>query len=109
MVAASTVDMEDTVDDTDTLLFRRLDKHCGSGVTEERAGRTVFVVDHRRHLFGSDDDDFFIHARAHVGGGVLQGNDKAGASGLDIIAIAVFESTAFGNNQCRRGKAVVRV
>ena len=39
-------------------IFRRLDQHRPRAIAEQHTGRTIGVVEDRRHLVGADHDDF---------------------------------------------------
>ena len=95
--------MQDRIHDSETFGIG-FQQHGGGSVAEERAGRTVGIVDDRRHLVGAHDDDLLARAgldELRAGG---QGEQKAAASCRNIERKGVLATSLVGDQVTRRGE-----
>ena len=100
---ARAVGAQDRIHDSETFSIG-FQQHGGGGVAEERTGRTVGIVDDRRHLVGAHDDDLLARAgldELRTGG---QGEQEAAASCRNVEREGVLAARLVGDQVTRRGE-----
>src|SRR6185369_2088646 len=82
--AAEAFDLVNVIDDGRLAVLGRLEQNRAGTVTEDDAGRAVFVVDHGRIHVGADDENLLVGAAFDQLGAGGQSENEAGATGGEI-------------------------
>ena len=98
---ARTVGTQDRVDHAVTLGVG-LQQHGCRRVAEERAGRTVGVIDDRRHLVGAYDDDPLARAGLDELGARRQREQESAARGRHVECEGILAAGLVGDQIARR-------
>jgi len=88
--------------------FARLNQHRSGAVAEQHAGRTVGIVDDRRHLVCSDQHDLAVFAGLDELRSDGERIDEAGARGLHVEAADAVDARHVADEIGRRGEYEVR-
>ena len=81
--------------------------HRARAVAEEDAGVAVGVVDHRRHLVGSDDDDALVASALYHRAGQVERVEESAAGRRRVHGEGVVHPQSPDDDGGRRGKLVV--
>lgn len=88
--------------------FRGFQQHGARSVAEDRACIAVVVVDDRRHLIGSDDDDFLEGSGLDIFRSRVERKQETAASGRQIESERVFHPCFVAGQVGRRREKHVR-
>ena len=86
------ISTEERIHHTDILLCRCFEHHCCGAVAKERTSATVFVVNHRRHLVCTDDDNLLVTATLNHRGSHIKRIQEAATGSPEVKRECVFQS-----------------
>ena len=93
--------MEDRIDHAITFGIR-LQQYGRCRIAEERAGRTVRIVDDRRHLVGTHDNDPLARSRLDELRTGRQGEEESAARRRDVVGEGILAACLVGDQVARR-------
>ena len=80
------------------LLFRCFHKHCTGSVAEEHAGGAILIVDERRHLVGTDDDNLLVASALNHRSGHIKRIKESAACCLKVESKGILQTKLAKND-----------